>query len=501
MSAKKTKTLIVGAGPGGLILGILLERAGLDYLILERAPKVKALGSAIALSSVVQPLLAQLGILPEIEAHSKPISGMTFMEEVDQSVIGVLSNAVPKSDTRQRYGYYTRVMPRPVFFDLLVKEIPEERLLFDKKVVSFVEEKDEEGEEEGGGGGGKGRVMVKCADGSVFETQILIGADGAYSTVRAQLYEQLKGLNILHEEDQRPLKLRQHCVVGVAEPFKVRAAGEEGDVMTMTPEEEARYHAAFEDPSSNFKIVISQDRKYMTWVMPAPENRVCWLLNRSYDEADAQVEQGSSTKEWGHEAAQEMINDMRGLKCPIAGTVGELVDRTPADQISKVMLEEKLFRTWYHGRTVMIGDAVHKLVPFSGEGGAQAILDAITLANALYDIPSISSQDIQKAFKEFYDERFSVAHDANEFSKTLTGTLNRRGWIGDIVRKVVFGNTPAFVMNMLEDKINSRRPQAIFLPIVDVPGLIKPRPQKQSERKHGEGPLAAEGTPVNAQAV
>ncbi|KAG0208652.1 hypothetical protein BGX33_006098, partial [Mortierella sp. NVP41] len=109
--------------------------------------------------------------------------------------------------------------------------------------------------------------------------------------------------------------------------------------------------------------------------------------------------------------------------------------------------------------------------------------------------------DIQKAFKEFYDERFSVAHDANEFSKTLTGTLNRRGWIGDIVRKVVFGNTPAFVMNMLEDKINSRRPQAIFLPIVDVPGLIKPRPQKQSERKRGEGPLAAEGTPVNAQAV
>ena len=37
-------------------------------------------------------------------------------------------------------------------------------------------------------------------------------------------------------------------------------------------------------------------------------------------------------------------------------TVGDLIDRTAPQLISKVMLEEKLFKTWYHGRTVLIGD-------------------------------------------------------------------------------------------------------------------------------------------------
>ena len=36
--------------------------------------------------------------------------------------------------------------------------------------------------------------------------------------------------------------------------------------------------------------------------------------------------------------------------------IGDLVDRTPTDLISKVVLEEKVFETWYSGRTVLIGD-------------------------------------------------------------------------------------------------------------------------------------------------
>lgn len=36
--------------------------------------------------------------------------------------------------------------------------------------------------------------------------------------------------------------------------------------------------------------------------------------------------------------------------------LGDLIDRTPKEYISKVMLEEKLFDTWYGGRTVLLGD-------------------------------------------------------------------------------------------------------------------------------------------------
>lgn len=37
-------------------------------------------------------------------------------------------------------------------------------------------------------------------------------------------------------------------------------------------------------------------------------------------------------------------------------TMADLIDNTPKHLISKVMLEEKVFDTWYYGRTVLIGD-------------------------------------------------------------------------------------------------------------------------------------------------
>jgi len=43
MSERPT-VLIVGAGLGGLSLGLLLERAGIPYMIFERAKSIKPLG-------------------------------------------------------------------------------------------------------------------------------------------------------------------------------------------------------------------------------------------------------------------------------------------------------------------------------------------------------------------------------------------------------------------------------------------------------------------------
>jgi hypothetical protein len=40
-------------------------------------------------------------------------------------------------------------------------------------------------------------------------------------------------------------------------------------------------------------------------------------------------------------------------------TLGDLYDLTPKDVISKVMLEEKVFKTWYHGRIVLMRDGMY----------------------------------------------------------------------------------------------------------------------------------------------
>lgn len=65
--------------------------------------------------------------------------------------------------------------------------------------------------------------------------------------------------------------------------------------------------------------------------------------------------------EWGREAVEVMCNEVRGFKVPGGKdgkvlTLGDLIDRTPKSAIVKQPLEEKVFETWFSGRTVLLGD-------------------------------------------------------------------------------------------------------------------------------------------------
>lgn len=88
-TSPKTRVLIVGGGLGGLVLAILLQRAGIDYLVLEQSVLIRPLGSVIALSPLVLPLMEQLGLLDEIKRVSKPLGKITVLRD-DLSVVGII---------------------------------------------------------------------------------------------------------------------------------------------------------------------------------------------------------------------------------------------------------------------------------------------------------------------------------------------------------------------------------------------------------------------------
>jgi hypothetical protein len=75
----------------------------------------------------------------------------------------------------------------------------------------------------------------------------------------------------------------------------------------------------------------------------------------------------SENSEWGAYPAQVMCDKTRDFPVQLGDgkkrTMGELYDRTPNELISKVMLEEKVFDTWYSGRIVLLGDG--ELLEFS----------------------------------------------------------------------------------------------------------------------------------------
>jgi len=64
----------------------------------------------------------------------------------------------------------------------------------------------------------------------------------------------------------------------------------------------------------------------------------------------------SRNSEYGPDTEFQVPRAWRGFKLPIRGTIGDLIDATPAENRTKATIEEKVFETWYYGRTVLIGD-------------------------------------------------------------------------------------------------------------------------------------------------
>lgn len=191
------KVTIVGGGIGGLTLAIMLEAAQIDYLILERSSYLRTLGSTIAMNACSLRLLEQLGLWPDIQKVAKPIKAFHLQNE-DLSSIG----SIDFTFGEKHYGYYAYVMARPDLFDVLKSHVPKHKVLLQKQVVNVIE--DDRG------------VLCKCSDGTEYWSDMVVGADGAYSQVRKIMYHQLRLQNQLPSTDDLPLKSTHHCVLGVS---------------------------------------------------------------------------------------------------------------------------------------------------------------------------------------------------------------------------------------------------------------------------------------------
>lgn len=56
------RVAIIGAGPGGILAGLALHRAGFDVKVFERYPELRPLGGAIILNATGIVILRSLGV-------------------------------------------------------------------------------------------------------------------------------------------------------------------------------------------------------------------------------------------------------------------------------------------------------------------------------------------------------------------------------------------------------------------------------------------------------
>ncbi|KAF9931280.1 hypothetical protein FBU30_010509 [Linnemannia zychae] len=406
-SSNKPTILIVGAGMGGLMLGALLEKSNIPYMIFERAATVKPLGSAMSVGPTLLPIFQQLGIYDELLTVGKY---MTHASNYSESL-------EPYRPYDHRFyeeftGYKKYIVTRPKLYDLILRQVPTHKIHFGHRVLN-ISDKDE-------------KVFVHLSDSSVHEGDIIVGADGAYSLVRQRMYEQLKTKGELPKSDQEELPFSCTCLVGQTNP--------------LDPEQ----YPFVNQPTCAFRGYIGKSKPYTWGALNTAENTIAFTvvhhLNTTTNKAAMEKRcQQTENSGWGALAAQAMCDETRDfpilLQDGMKHTLGDLYGQTPKELISKVMLEEKVFQTWYSGRYVLLGDACHKLHPLGGHGAVTAIHDAVALVNLLYAMPSTAADEVTAVFKEYHTERLPAVTESFNNSRQMS-KMTDAGIMGAIVTYV-----------------------------------------------------------------
>src|SRR6185437_3005227 len=178
------------------------------------------------------------------------------------------------------------------------------------------------------------RVAVKFIDGSTREYDVVVGADGVHSQIRQTIFDghftpRFTGEGVWRYNVPRPLDVDYGSI-----------------------------YATPEGPKAGL-IPLTRETAYIFRI--GPENG-----NPRFPKS-------------------ELADIMRDRLKLFGGPIGELARQiTDPGQVVYRPLESVLVPApWYRGRIVLIGDAAHSITPHLGQGAAQAVEDAVVLAEEL----------------------------------------------------------------------------------------------------------------------
>ncbi|KKY16639.1 putative monooxygenase fad-binding protein [Diplodia seriata] len=172
-SESKHQVIIVGGGITGLTLALMLQHLQIDYVLLEAYKSVTPnVGASIGLYANGLRILDQLGVYEDV----CKVAQSAKLHIVRDGETGQRLSKMPCGPIlKTRHGYAPMFMERYQLLRVLYKHITEKERVFVDKKVQKIEDYE-------------GRVLVHTEDGTTFEGQITVGADGVHSTVRKEMW-------------------------------------------------------------------------------------------------------------------------------------------------------------------------------------------------------------------------------------------------------------------------------------------------------------------------
>ena len=314
------KVAVIGAGIGGLTAALSLYRAGFEVEVYEQALELTTIGGGINMGANAVRVLYRLDLRDGLEREGV-LPAEHWTRRWDDGRTLQRSPVNPRCE--ELYGAPHLTIHRADLLALIAAGFPAEHVHLGHRLAHFADRGD--------------RVEAVFENGAQIEADILVGADGIHSAVRAGLFGA-----------EAPVFARCVAYRGLVPIERVRHLGvESGNQSWLGPGAHLVHY-----PVSAGRLL-----NFVGWTEHDEWNREDWTDRATVGRALA------AFAGW-HPQVREII------AAADATFIWALFDRDPLPR-------------WSRGRVTLLGDACHPMYPFMGQGAAQAIEDGATLAAIL----------------------------------------------------------------------------------------------------------------------
>jgi 2-polyprenyl-6-methoxyphenol hydroxylase-like FAD-dependent oxidoreductase len=314
------KLLISGAGVAGLALAYWLDREGFTTTLVERSPEFRRGGQAVDIRGVALDVVNAMELLDDVRALRTRLKGMSMLDADGNET----QRTEERTFSAGRLDSEDIEIFRDDLCELLMGAMSDRvEFIYDDSIRSIDDQRD--------------GVAVTFATGMNRQFDLLIGADGIYSNVRKQCFDD------------------ESTVVA---PLGVVLA------LFSTP-----------------NLIDLND-----WQLGHREGGVGYVIYPSHDKRELRIGVGFAIPEPAVSRSDtETQKRLVVSQCAhLKGEFPRFIDAMKVtDQFYYNELAQIRMPTWSKGRVVLAGDAAHCASPFSGQGTSLALVGAFVLVREL----------------------------------------------------------------------------------------------------------------------
>ena len=317
------KILIVGAGIGGLVSALCLNKKGYEVEIYEQSEVLSELGAGVQLSPNATRVLDYLELTDDLKPHVFEPRSFQFLNYKTEKII---SKRDLGSKIQDDFGFPNFDVHRADLQKVLLNKVEEKgiKIYSNMKVIDV--------------GNEENKAYIKINEEKI-KADIVIGADGIHSVVREKLFEKKESF------------------------FTGNVAWRMLIPVDLLPRD-----LILPDTT----VWLGPKKHFVSYHVSGGKNLNCVCL----------VEQEG----WKNESWSERgnIEDLREVYNGWNQTIETLLKIANPNTLYRWALHDRPpMKQWSKGRIILLGDAAHPMLPFLAQGAAMAIEDGAVLADCI----------------------------------------------------------------------------------------------------------------------